>query len=711
VVKNLPLLHFTVDSALLEELGERLVGKPPVALGELIKNSYDADANQVIINIEPEKDRITVQDNGHGMDLGEFKDFWMRIGSPHKKRQKVSRGLKRPLTGSKGVGRLSVQLLAKEIYVITVSDRNTRQRLRAYVKWEEAVNAEELTKATAKYKIDELSEDAEYGTTIILKGLCHNWNDKFIEDLAKEIWWLEPPFRSSLASIEDKKKAFEIKLISSEMEFAETFEWQIRAVMDIWYAKLTGKNENGNVKLSLEFAGEDPINVNYPIENCKLRYADFEIRIYHLQHRQPFGLKVEEAREYLRKFGGIHIYDGGFHLPYYGTPENDWPKIEWEHSRRGGFVSDLLPEEMQLPSGLQQIPTLRRVFGVVNVNTSKEPDLEIMITRDRLEESPTFYNLVNIIRWAMHFYAMEEERRKLESYEDLQKIEPLKVQKVEDTLAKYQNELPEKTYENIRADVRKAAEEIDSSTESTLKQVTLLGSLATAGISSLAYQHELKKQFGIIKGIIKRLESVKVEDEDLRKDLNDLKEDLSSWVDRAMSTNALFSYLADTENIEEKERFPAKKIVDEIKEQVKFLARGVPIETSRIEKDLKLPNATLVEWGSILQNVFINAFNAMVDSDKKIIDVNSRSENGNHELLIQDTGVGVNLEDAESLFSPFVRNLVISPERRALGYGGTGLGLTIVDMIAKNIECKASFVEPEKEFNTAFSLKWREKNE
>lgn len=709
MVKNLPLLHFTVDSALLEELGERLVGKPPVALSELIKNSYDADANQVIVNIEPEKDRITVRDNGHGMDLGEFKDFWMRVGSPHKKRQKVSRGLKRPLTGSKGVGRLSVQLLAKEIYIQTVSDRNSGQKLTAHVIWDEAVNAGELSKATANYEIEELSEDTESGTVIILEGLCHNWNDKFIEDFAKEIWWLQPPFRSGLASAKDKNKAFQIKFISSEMDFVETFEWQIQAVMDIWYAKLTGKNENGNVKLSLEFAGEDPIIESYTIENCKLENADFEIRIYHLTHRQPFGLKVEEAREYLRRFGGIHIYDGGFHLPYYGTPENDWPKIEWEHSRRGGFVSDLLPEEMQLPSGLQQIPTLRRVFGVVNVNTSKEPDLDIMITRDRLEESSTFYNLVNIIRWAMHFYAMEEHRRKLESYKDLQKIEPLNVQKVEDTLVKYQNELPTETYENLRADVRTAAEDIESSTESTLKQVTLLGSLATAGISSLAYQHELQKQFGIIKGIIKRLESVKVEDEDLRKDLNVLKEELSSWVDRAMSTNALFSYLADTENREDKERFSAKKIVDEIKEQVKFLAKGIPIETNRIEKDLKLPNATLVEWSSILQNVFINAFNAMMDSDKRKIDVSSRSENGNHELLIQDTGVGVNLENAESLFSPFVRKASISPERRALGYGGTGLGLTIVNMLAKNIECKASFVEPDKEFNTAFSLKWREK--
>ena len=180
----MPLLHFTVDSALLEELGERLVGKPPVALSELIKNSYDADANQVIVNIEPEKDRITVQDNGHGMDLDEFKDFWMRIGSPHKKRQKVSRNLKRPLTGSKGVGRLSVQLLAKEIFIQTVSERNMRQKLKAYVKWDEAVEAGELSKATAKYEIEELAKDTEYGTKIILKGLYHNWDDKLIADLA-----------------------------------------------------------------------------------------------------------------------------------------------------------------------------------------------------------------------------------------------------------------------------------------------------------------------------------------------------------------------------------------------------------------------------------------------------------------------------------------------------------------------------------------------
>ncbi|MFA5858901.1 MAG: sensor histidine kinase [Elusimicrobiota bacterium] len=45
-------LNFTVDSALLSELGEKLVQSVHVALVELIKNSYDADASEVIIKFE-----------------------------------------------------------------------------------------------------------------------------------------------------------------------------------------------------------------------------------------------------------------------------------------------------------------------------------------------------------------------------------------------------------------------------------------------------------------------------------------------------------------------------------------------------------------------------------------------------------------------------------------------------------------------------------
>jgi HSP90 family molecular chaperone len=118
----MPDFHFSVDSALLKELGERLVGKPHIALAELVKNSFDADALNVEIGLA--EDNIFIADNGHGMSKDEFRDYWMRIGSPHKGRQAVSRKLERPLTGSKGVGRLAGQFLAHRMTIHTVAEEN-----------------------------------------------------------------------------------------------------------------------------------------------------------------------------------------------------------------------------------------------------------------------------------------------------------------------------------------------------------------------------------------------------------------------------------------------------------------------------------------------------------------------------------------------------------------------------------------------------------
>ena len=126
-------------------------------------------------------------------------------------------------------------------------------------------------------------------------------------------------------------------------------------------------------------------------------------------------------------------------------------------------------------------------------------------------------------------------------------------------------------------------------------------------------------------------------------------------------------------------------------------------------QDLLLPKASLVEWSAIFQNVFINAFNAMADSERREIEVSSSISGERRRVIVQDTGCGVDLESAEELFKPLVRKLKTSPERRALGYGGTGLGLTIVDLVASNLGCKVAFVEPTSAFSTAFAVSWREK--
>lgn len=711
----MPKLPFTVDSKLLRELGERLVGAPHIALGELVKNSYDADALRVTIRLLPDDDLIEVRDDGHGMALDEFADFWMRIGTTHKENRR-SRYLGRPMTGSKGVGRLAVQFLAEEMTLVTVPREYQGQWLKARVDWSEAVDAGELTEATVEYQIQTSPPPFEHGTSILLTELKHDWDTEAVQELAREIWWLQPPFRSPAVGLDD---TFSIELESTEEKFERIFDTQINAIMRIWIARISGQNENGHVTMSLEFAGEAPHRYEYEIadlsdstgaydEKKNLNDGAFEIRIYHLQHRQPHGIRVGEAREYFDKHGGVHVYDGGFRLPYYGDPKNDWLEIEYDHAHRRSR-SRLLPESLQVPAGLSHLPTIGRIFGVVNVNTSREPNLDIMITRDRLAETRAYEDLRKMVRYGIDLYAMERARREFKRKAAEAPTEPPveKLERVEELLEHYQREIPEQVYEQLRESLRAARSAARAEQEKSLEEMGLLGSLATAGISALAYQHELNKQLNYVRSIIERIEEFEVEDRELGGFLTALSGDLSRWLDRATAINALFDFLADAENVELRRRFRARSVLEEVRKETAFLARGFEVDIE-VSEDLYLPEASLAEWESIFQNLFTNAFNAMVESDVRQLSVSSRSRGKLREILVQDTGSGIDLEDAERLFEPFVRGTEISRDRRVLGYGGTGLGLTIVRLLAERIGCSVGFVEPEEEFSTAVAIGWRE---
>ena len=93
-------LNFTIESRILRELGERLVKQPEVAVVELIKNAYDADASQCKVVCDFDK-TISVVDNGIGMSLKAFKFGWMRIGTSSKESSELSEKYSRRITGEK----------------------------------------------------------------------------------------------------------------------------------------------------------------------------------------------------------------------------------------------------------------------------------------------------------------------------------------------------------------------------------------------------------------------------------------------------------------------------------------------------------------------------------------------------------------------------------------------------------------------------------
>ena len=93
---------FQAEGRLLQELGERLVASPEVALVELIKNAFDADSPICEVRLEKDGRALFVIDQGHGMTKDEFVGKWMNIATASKVAQRFSRVYERHADRRKG---------------------------------------------------------------------------------------------------------------------------------------------------------------------------------------------------------------------------------------------------------------------------------------------------------------------------------------------------------------------------------------------------------------------------------------------------------------------------------------------------------------------------------------------------------------------------------------------------------------------------------
>jgi signal transduction histidine kinase len=333
------------------------------------------------------------------------------------------------------------------------------------------------------------------------------------------------------------------------------------------------------------------------------------------------------------------------------------------------------------------------------------------VSRDRLVDNDAYESLTKVVRTAVDFYAIQEAARQYSEYETLRPIEPIqrKFERVEDVLSRYQEDIPVPVYKALSREVESAVIASEAEQERITRQAGLLGALATTGMTALAYEHETKKHYFKLYELMKDIKGIKVENPDIQNQLNDVVRRLAGIIDQSRALRAVFGAMLDEENRTTVKRFNARNLIRDVSEQLGILLHGVHPTTYRIDEKLLLPEAAFAEWSAIFQNVLLNAMNAMLEKDEQKIDISSQSDGNRRIILIQDTGVGVNLPTSEELFKPFVRKLKISPEWQGLGVGGTGLGLTIVRMISDSIGCNVSFTKPDESFKTAFQIQWREK--
>src|SRR5580658_1117933 len=146
-------LTFRVKPRLLTLLGDQLIRDANLAVFELVKNAYDADATKCSVTLDqpddPSEARIVVRDNGSGMDESTIRNTWMVIATDFRavqRRENVrSRKFNRYPLGEKGLGRLSIHKLGRSIRMVTRVRGGEELVLR--FNWDELENAEELDRA------------------------------------------------------------------------------------------------------------------------------------------------------------------------------------------------------------------------------------------------------------------------------------------------------------------------------------------------------------------------------------------------------------------------------------------------------------------------------------------------------------------------------------------------------------------------------------
>lgn len=110
---------FEISLSVLNHLGRNLYRSFATVLGEAISNAWDADAQNVWIEVALDKSGFTIKDDGIGMSADDFQNKFLKIGYS-KRKDGTSRSDKdRPFIGRKGIGKLALLSCAERVVIIS----------------------------------------------------------------------------------------------------------------------------------------------------------------------------------------------------------------------------------------------------------------------------------------------------------------------------------------------------------------------------------------------------------------------------------------------------------------------------------------------------------------------------------------------------------------------------------------------------------------
>ena len=100
-----PLYEMSLDLNVLNHLGINLYSNVPAVVAEAVANTWDADAENVDIDIDPRAGTVIISDDGVGMNVDDINSKYLRVGRDRRKEEPLTLKHGRRVMGRKGIGK------------------------------------------------------------------------------------------------------------------------------------------------------------------------------------------------------------------------------------------------------------------------------------------------------------------------------------------------------------------------------------------------------------------------------------------------------------------------------------------------------------------------------------------------------------------------------------------------------------------------------
>jgi signal transduction histidine kinase len=714
---------FKVDARAILTWGRDSIKDHTTAVIELVKNSYDAGATVVEIEIKASsEDRdswfIRISDNGAGMTEEQVETNWLRIGYSEKRKDKLIRNRRK--VGEKGIGRISSDRLGATLELR--SQAKNEQPVGLKVEWDKfdvagtdlgTVPIQDIDKVRFSVPSPLLDEkDPEWpsgpnsksvcGTELLIRDLRQSWSVTEIADLYEELAALTPPFESVVD--------FQIRLINDvdvsangvvRSPFSETAEidgeFEYKGGSSINFAladrDLKGKYRTAD-KGKVEW--EDFIHQTPPKSSKKHlsepRFGPVTVRLmFFLRDSDALRgskLSLTELREFLDKNMGIKIYRDLVRVKPYGTPstpEGDWLGLGERRARDPAGAGR---------SSYKIAPS--QLVGAVFLTRDSNPDIADSASREGLIQGDAFNELKAFILGCVMQLENHHHRRHLEREKDkpvspppAETVMSLRddLKELAENLRMVQDRLPPKAgrhvdrsldqIRNSMASIQAAKKSIDE----LASQSTIYRTLATVGIAAATFGHETQTSIEEMLSPARACKAMlEVEPIDIKGMVEELDKSIAAaarvatWGDFALKRIKRDKRKRRQENIDE----IVKEIIEEM--QPALNESDITVDASAIKPVKGTILAMDIE--SCLINLVTNAYTfCQLKNRNRVIAVRLREANVNGqrgmELVVADSGPGVSKKFVDRIWEPLFTTKVNEKGEQS----GTGLGLAIVQSI------------------------------